>query len=189
MPDPDWWSALWPSPEDVLTRLGLAAGLERAIDLCCGDGLFTPALARLARHVDAIDIDADILERARRRTEACGVDSRCSFILADAYAIDRSTSPADLVLLANTFHGVPDKMRLSGAVGRALKPGGAFVVINWRRLAREETCVLGKPRGPATQIRMDQEEAAAAIEPAGFELSRVVDLPPYHYGSIFGRPS
>jgi len=68
------------------------------------------------------------------------------------------------VLIANTFHGVPDKPPL--AVEVALRPGGTFVIINWHRLPGEESTVLGKPRGPATDMRMQPAAVAAAVEPS-----------------------
>jgi ubiquinone/menaquinone biosynthesis C-methylase UbiE len=49
-----------------MAALGVAAGME-AIDLCCGDGLFTVALATIARRVVAIDLDPAMLKRARVR--------------------------------------------------------------------------------------------------------------------------
>jgi hypothetical protein len=61
--------------------------------------------------------------------------------------------PIDVVLIASTFHGVPDKPRLAGEVGRTFRPGGRFAINNWDRLPREETIVLGKPRRPATHMR------------------------------------
>src|SRR6516225_5196356 len=64
MPDADWWQALWPDPAKVLAEMGVKPG-GVAIDLCCGDGLFTVPLARIAKRVYAIDIDPVMLDRAR----------------------------------------------------------------------------------------------------------------------------
>jgi hypothetical protein len=47
--------------------------------------------------------------------------------------------------------------------------------------------VLDEPRGPPTQMRMALEQTRVAVEPVGFSLERVVELPPYHYGVIFTR--
>jgi hypothetical protein len=55
--------------------------------------------------------------------------------------------PVTAIIMANTFHGVPDKTGLCRAVAAALKSGGRFVVVNWHRLPREETVVLGQSRG------------------------------------------
>lgn len=141
MPDPDWWQALWPEPERTVASLGVASGM-RVIDLCCGDGLFTLPIAQLAAEVVAIDLDGTMLERTRARLDAAGL-SNWRLVEGDAYDIaDLAGDAADMVILANTLHGVPDKTRLCQAVASALKPSGRFVVVNWHRRPREETTVL-----------------------------------------------
>lgn len=188
MPDPDWWQALWPQPSQVFADLGVTPGMGMAVDLCCGDGLFTAPLARLAKHVVAIDIDPQMLTLAREKVAAVSNAGTCDFVEGDAYDVAGLVShPADLVLIANTFHGVPNKARLAHGVAAALKPGGRFLVINWHRRPREETTVLGQPRGPRTEMRMTPEEVAAAVAPAGLRPARVVELLPYHYGAIFEK--
>ena len=151
MPDPDWWHALWPCPDEVLERLGIEKEAE-VVDLCCGDGLFTIPLARIVRHVVAIDLDPTMTALARDRALAEGL-TNCTFTVGDAYDLEMLVpGHMDWVLIANTFHGVPDKTRLSRAVAAVLKPSGRFAVINWHRRPREETIVLGQPRGPKTEM-------------------------------------
>jgi hypothetical protein len=95
----------------------------------------------------------------------------------------------DYVFLANTFHGVSDKTRLAGAVSAILKPRGLFGIVNWHRRPREETVVLGRPRGPRTEMRMEPDDVVRTVEPAGLRRFRTVELPPYHYGIIFEKPA
>jgi ubiquinone/menaquinone biosynthesis C-methylase UbiE len=184
MPDPGWWEALWPEPATVLTRLGVRPGMT-VIDLCSGDGWFTLPIARIARIVFAIDIDGKLLETARLRLEESGC-TNCRFIEGDAYDVATlAPEPADFVFLANAFHGVPEKPRLVTAVRAALKPSGLFAVVNWHARPREETVVLGEPRGPATELRMPPEATTESVEPSGFRLSEMVEVSPYHYGAVF----
>jgi ubiquinone/menaquinone biosynthesis C-methylase UbiE len=186
MPDPGWWEALWPEPAAVLTRLGVRPGMT-VIDLCSGDGWFTLQIARIARTVFAIDIDSKLLETARLRLEESG-RTNCRFIEGDAYDVaSLAPEPADFVFLANAFHGVPEKPRLVTGVRAALKPSGLFAIVNWHARPREETVVLGEPRGPATELRMTPEATIESVEPIGFRLSEVVDVSPYHYGAVFRR--
>ena len=186
MPDSDWWTALWPAPSQVLAELGVEPGLD-VVDLCCGDGYFTAAIAQAASHVVAIDIDASTLELARSKVAAADA-TRCTFVAGDAYRITELVPrPTDLVFMANTFHGVPDKKRLALAVAAVLKPNGRFVVINWHRRPREQTQVLGKPRGPNSDMRMEPADVAAAVAPSALRLERTVELPPYHYGAILSK--
>ena len=49
--------------------------------------------------------------------------------------------------------------------------------------------VLGEPRGPRTELRISPEQTIAAIEGAELKRSRIVELPPYHYGAVFERIS
>ena len=52
---------------------------------------------------------------------------------------------------------------------------------------REETTVLGEPRGPKTELRLSPEETIESVTPAGLKLAQLVEAPPYHYGAIFER--
>jgi SAM-dependent methyltransferase len=187
MPDSDWWRVLWPEPKQVIAALGIRPEME-VVDLCCGDGLFTAPLALACRRVIAIDIDQGMLALTREKIAAVGA-TNCDLIEGDAYSlVELVRQPVDFVLMANTFHGVPDKPRLACGVAIVLKPGARFAVINWHRRPREETTVMGLPRGPKTDMRMGPSDVAAVIEPADLKLSDVLELPPYHYAAIFEKP-
>jgi SAM-dependent methyltransferase len=187
MPIAEWWKALWPNPASVLAKVGMKPGTD-VIDLCCGDGWFTLHIARLARRVIAIDVDPTLLEVARHRMNESKLNN-CTFITGDAYDIWRLWSqPVDFVFLANVFHGVPDKPRLARAIHDVLKPGGLFTIVNWHQLPREETTILGEPRGPKTEMRISPEETIKSIEAAGLKHVQLVEVPPYHYGVVFERP-
>lgn len=185
MPTAGWWEALWPDPAGVLAAVGLRPGTD-VIDLCSGDGWFTLQIAKVARHVSAIDIDPHFLEVARHRLAENGVEN-CAFIAGDAYDIAKLAAPADFVFMANAFHGVPDRPRLAKAVGEALKPDGQFAIVNWHKRPREETPILGEPRGPKTELRMSPEETIKSVETGGLKFTNTVEIPPYHYGVVFKR--
>src|SRR5579872_1621619 len=187
MPTAGWWEALWPDPAAVLALLGLAPGTD-VVDLCAGAGWFTLPIAKIARRVVAIDIDRDIMEVARHRLAESGA-TNFEFIEGDAYEIAGLVRrPVDFVFMANAFHGVPDRARLARAIGETLKPGGHFVVVNWHRRPREETTVLGEPRGPKTELRISPEQTIKSAEAGGLRLVKLVETPPYHYGVLFQRP-
>jgi len=188
MPDPGWWEALWPDPAKVLRDVGVTPGMN-VVDLCCGDGWFTFPLTKIARSVVAIDIDAALLDAAKVRIAERGGAPNCTFVEADAYNIAAHVrEPVDYVFLANAFHGVPDRPRLSRAVHDILKPGGLFGVVSWYARPREQTPVLGEPRGPATELRMTPEQTIAGVEPGGLKFRNRVEVSPYHYGAVFERP-
>lgn len=187
MPDNDWWAELWPEPDSVLRALGIRPGMT-VVDLCCGDGYFTAPLARIVQgQVHAVDVDPAMIEQCRAALDVAGIGV-LSLICADARQLpDLLPGKVDCVLIANTFHGVPDKSGMATAAAGVLRPGGRLIVINWYPLPRERTVVLGRPRGPRTEMRMSPEQVREVLEPAGFTQDRVVDLPPFHYGAIFRK--
>jgi len=188
MPNAGWWEALWPDPAGVLAAVGVKPKMV-VIDLCSGDGWFTLQIAKLARHVVAIDIDASLLEVARHRLKESGI-TNCDFVAGNAYELTRLwPRPVDFVFLANAFHGVPDRERLARSVHDALAPSGLFAVVNWHQRPREETTILGEPRGPRTELRMSPDQTIEAVEAGGLKLARLVEVPPYHYGAVFERPA
>lgn len=187
MPDRDWWAALWPKPIDFLQSLGIRRDMT-VLDLCCGDGYFTAPLAKLVRgRVYGLDLDPAMLKQAEAEVAHQGA-SVLQWICADALEVARLLPmPVEYVLMANTFHGVPDQSGLARAVRSVLQPRGKFGVVNWHPIPREQTTVLDRPRGPKTDMRMSPETTATMIEATGFRVVKTVELPPYHYGIIFER--
>jgi ubiquinone/menaquinone biosynthesis C-methylase UbiE len=186
MPTAGWWEALWPDPVGVLTAVGIKPGVE-VIDLCSGDGWFTLQLAKIVKHVIAIDIDPALLQVARVRLTESGV-TNCDYRPGDAYQLVTLTGrPVDFVFMANAFHGVPDRSRLARAVHDALKPGGRFAIINWHPRPREETTVRGEPRGPKTELRLSPQQTIDPVIAGGLSLVQLVEIPSYHYGAVFER--
>src|SRR5882724_1841252 len=136
MPAPGWWDALWPKPAEVLSAVGVRSGTD-VVDLCSGDGWFTLAIARLARRVIAIDLDATLLATARMRLAEGGL-TNCSFAQADAYDVAKVVSdPVDHVFLANVFHGVPDRPRLAGSSFATSSRSGPITMGQYSSIGRE----------------------------------------------------
>src|SRR5216684_7681324 len=186
MPTAGWWEALWPDPAKVLQSVGLAVGMD-VVDLCSGDGWFTLQVARVARRVDAVDLDEKLLEVARLRLSENGV-TNCRFLAGSAYDLPALvTEPVDFVFMANAFHGVPDRIRLARAVRERLMPAGLFSVVNWHQRPREETTIFGEPRGPKNELRMSPAQTIESVRRSGFSLAQVVEILPYHYGAVFQK--
>ena len=175
----------------MLTKAGLRPDMD-VIDLCSGDGWFTLQIAKIARRVVAIDLDPHLLHVARQRLAESGI-SNCALIQGDAYNV-ASLAPEgadfvfDFVFLANAFHGVPDRPRLARAVRQVLRPQGQFAIVNWHQRPREETIVLGEPRGPKTELRLSPAQTVEDVEAGGLKLAHLLNVPPYHYAAIFAPP-
>ena len=152
------------------------------------DGWFTLQIAKLARHVVAIDIDTNLLDEARQIVPLKAV-SRIA-IWWECYELAHLWPKWSILCSWQTLSWRTG----SGAgwlvsVHSALAPSGLFAVVNWHQRLREETTVLGEPRGPRTELRMSPEQTARSVEAGGLKLVRIVEVPPYHYGAVFKRPA
>jgi SAM-dependent methyltransferase len=186
MPTAGWWEALFTDPAGIAHALGVKAGMT-VIDLCSGDGWFTLPIAKVVSRVFAVDIDPALHEVARARLAESGVGN-VEYVTGDAYDLATLVgSRVDLVFMANCFHGVPDRPKLARIVAGRLRPRGLFSILNWHKRPREQTPVLGEPRGPRTELRLSPEQTKSDVEAAGLRLERIVEVLPYHYGAIFVR--
>ena len=186
-PDWDWWEELWQAPKETLRTLGLSPG-EPVADIGSGNGFFTLAAAELVddASVYAIDVDEELLAELSELAEAQEL-SNITCIHGDARNLtDILPELVDVVLIANTFHGVEDKTAFTTQAYESLRSEGRFIVVNWRDLSRTETTVAGEARGPPEELRMSVEETREIIAEI-FEDTEEIDLPPYHYAIIGKR--
>lgn len=185
-PDWDWWGRLWAAPGETLRSLGVTDG-DTVVEVGSGNGYFALPAARIAEPapVYAIELDRELLEEATQLAEMNGIENLVT-VNADAASLsDHLPGGADVALLANILHGVDDKTGLAREVHDVLRSDGTLVVVNWRDVPMEETSLDGEARGPPTELRMSPVETEDAVKEAGFEVLRSVELPPYHYGTVF----
>jgi ubiquinone/menaquinone biosynthesis C-methylase UbiE len=186
-PDWDWWEELWSKPRETLRTLGLSSG-QSVADIGSGNGYFTLPAAELvdSASVYAVDVDEDLLAELSATAEAQG-RSNINCIHGDARNLtDVLPEPVDVVIVANTFHGVEETVEFTKQAYQSLLPEGRFVIINWRDLPKEETTIAGEERGPPEELRMSIAETRGIMAEA-FEQIEEADLPPYHYALIGKR--
>jgi SAM-dependent methyltransferase len=82
----------------------------------------------------------------------------------------------DACLLFNILH-CEEPVRLLAEAARAVRPGGAVLVIHWRYDP-------ATPRGPSMEIRPRPEQIVGWARETGLLKVKgpVIDLPPWHYG-------
>ena len=89
-----------------------------------------------------------------------------------------------MLCLADVFTACPIGCASHWRCADILKVGGQFAIVNWYGKPREQTRVLGEPRGPATELRMTPEQTIMAVEQSSLTFRRQIEVSPYHYAAI-----
>ena len=113
-------------PAQTLGPFGLSEGLT-VLDLGCGTGLFTEAMARqvgATGAVHGVDIQSALLETARQRVADAGLAARVRFHQSGAYRLPLADASVDIAILIATFSEIPNSFLLLEELRRVLKPGG-----------------------------------------------------------------
>lgn len=188
-PDWDWWGKLWPTPGATLRHLGITSETTLA-EVACGNGYFTLPAARITapNPVYALDLDESLLGELVQLADEQHIENIVP-LHGDARELAQLVpEPVDVLLIANTFHGIDEAADIVQQAFDSLRPGGRLVIINWRDIPREHTTVDGLPRGPPTAVRLSPEETAAVVlDAAEFTRTESIDVPPYHYALVFER--
>lgn len=117
-------------PVETLGPFGLGPGMT-ALDLGCGTGTFSVEMARLVGQegtVHAVDLQAEMIERAQARVEAAGLSNRVRFHQSGAYQIPLADDSVDVAVLIATLTEIPDRLLALNELRRVLKPGGRLAI-------------------------------------------------------------
>lgn len=201
MPDTDWWSILWPNPAETV-RLTIEPTTvnhsSNILDLCCGNGYFTFPMTKLTNtgRVYGIELDNTLLEEAYKaaaETLEPAEQSKIDFLQGDAMRLTEMCGDTkfDLIFLANTFHGIPDKQEILRQMMAVLSDSESseIVIVNWRTdIPRDQCIVLDKPRGPADSLRISVEEVSNLATEVGLFTKRVItSVSPFHYAIVLSK--
>jgi SAM-dependent methyltransferase len=119
--------------EELLVEVALAQPRERVLDVGCGTGSTTLAIARsLGGRVDCVGVDISepmiVAARARAEREA----TPASFVLADAETHAFESASFDLIVSRFGVMFFEDSVRAFANLRRAAKAGGELRFIAWR---------------------------------------------------------
>jgi len=110
---------------DLAIELSALAATDRAVDLGCGPGAPTRALAKRVAHVTAIDPAQVMLAVARLIPASSNID----WTLGTAASIPLDTETIDIVWALASVHHWANIENSIAEVFRVLRPGGRFVAI------------------------------------------------------------
>jgi len=126
-------AALAPVADAAVTLAAVQPG-DRVLDIGCGSGATSIALARLVGptgQVTGIDVSGSMIELARKRSVGMG---NLDWLLADAAAHDFPPGSTDLLFSRFGVMFFGDPVAAFANLRRALRPGGRLVFACWRPL-------------------------------------------------------
>ncbi|NPE31068.1 class I SAM-dependent methyltransferase [Methanococcoides sp. SA1] len=180
MPDEDHWEGFF-EPYEILKTLGLNNSIIDVVDFGCGYGTFTiPAAKAINGKIYAIDIDPEMIEIVEQKAKVDNLNN-VETILRDfmSEGSGLENESVDYVILSNILHGDEPEKLLREAY-RILKPKGKVGIIHWNYDP-------STPRGPPIEIRTKPEQCIKWAISSGFNISRIYDLKPYHYGFTLNK--
>src|SRR4051794_41127745 len=162
---------------DVLARLGGLDPAARVLDVGCGTGRVTEAVAALVPdgRVLALDASADMVALARER-----LGDRADVWCQDVLDLELD-EPVDAIVSTAALHWVPDHDRLWPRLAAALRPGGMLEVQcgGEGNIARVREAIEAAAREAAPElvgwspwVFAGPEETEARLQQAGFSAIR-----------------
>jgi len=144
--------------------LGLDERVGPWLDLSCGPGLFTRAIAAVVPTavVVGLDISRPMLEIAARRLHGY---TNVTLVRADAHVLPFGDATIGGINNAGALHAYDDPEQVFREIGRVLRPGGVYVGSTFS----EAPTVLGRWAARAAGIRrFDPPELRAWLGRLGF---------------------
>ncbi len=163
----------WQKPHNVVMALHLKPS-DAVADIGAGTGYFARHFAKHAAKVLAVDIDANLLEMAKKDAPA-----NLETILAAPDDPKLPENSVDVIFFCNVLHHIENRPPYYAKLAKALKPGGRTVNIDFYKKPL--------PVGPPVGMKLTEEEVTGEFKAAGFVKTREFDFLPYQYFLVFER--
>ncbi len=164
------------SSEEVLGRFREALGAKsggHVLDLACGPGILSAALAPQAGAMVGVDITPEMVRMARERCRKAGL-SNARFLEGPAEALPFAPATFDCVVTRLTIHHFQAPHTVLREVHRVLKPDGRLVladaVSSADRAEAELHNALERLRDPSHVRMLSEPDLSQVVAEAGFAV-------------------
>lgn len=155
---------------------------DQVLDVACGAGFLTCALARLVKRAEGVDLSGAMLREAGNHARSLGLVNT-SFQQADSASLPFKEQAFDIVTCKLALHYFPDPDRAIGEMKRVVKRGGRIVLIDRvsseNRQHQEYHNNIEMLRTPAKNKIYSASGIVCLLEQQGLTLERVVDYEQY----------
>lgn len=110
----------------AMAKLNVKPG-SFVLDLCCGTGDWTIALAKAvgpSGQVIGLDFSEEMLAIAKKKVTAAGMNDRVTLVQGDAMALPYDKNHFDVVTIGFGLRNVPDANQVLREMHRVVRPGG-----------------------------------------------------------------
>jgi len=166
--------------EQILARIRDAMGMTRparVLDLACGPGIVSAALAPHAGEVIAFDITPEMLRRVQRRCTTAGLTNvRC--VLGRGEALPFPSGHFDVVVTRSAIHHFPHPAATMAEMARVTRTAGRIVIVDVVSSEEPEASALHNAlevlRDPSHVRMLPQTELLALLGDAKLAVQSVV---------------
>ena len=114
--------------EPYLDHVAAAVAHGRALDLGCGTGVISLALAKRGFDVLGVDHSEEMLAIARAKSTKTRHSGKCEFVVADVRDLPSEDGAFDCVTCQGLLHHLSDMEPCLRELRRVLRPGGYFYI-------------------------------------------------------------
>jgi ubiquinone/menaquinone biosynthesis C-methylase UbiE len=112
----------------VIETAGIGSD-DTVLDVACGPGLITCAMAGIAGHVTGIDITPAMIEESRKRQRSMGL-TNMDWKIGDVLPLPFPRSSFSAVITRYSFHHFLDPESVLAEMVRVCQPGGRVAVVD-----------------------------------------------------------
>lgn len=112
---------------DAVTRLVPADTAARWLEVACGPGAISRALAPRLGSVQGVDMTPTMVEKATAEAARAGLGN-LDFAVGDATALDFGDDSFDGAVTRSSLHHIPAPQRVVEEMARVVRPGGRVVI-------------------------------------------------------------